>query len=128
MKRERGFTLIELMITVAVVGILAAIALPSYEAYVRRSKRAEAQALLQDIALKQQQMLLDTRAYVGTLAALNLSVSASLTPRYALAITVGTGAAPTFTATATPISAQLADTCGAMTLNQSSVKTPLTCW
>ena len=55
MRKQHGFTLIELVITIAVVGILAAIALPSYQQYVIRSKRSAAQAQMMDIANREQQ-------------------------------------------------------------------------
>lgn len=60
---SQGFTLIELMITVAIVAILAAVAYPSYEQYVRKGRRATAQATLLDVAARQQQFLLDHRRY-----------------------------------------------------------------
>ncbi|MDO8906339.1 type IV pilin protein [Hydrogenophaga sp.] len=126
--RQTGFTLIEVMIVVAIVGILAAIAYPSYEEYVRRSKRAEVQSLMQDLALRQQQRLLDTRAFAATLAALNVVVPPSLTTRYNVTLTVGAGAMPGFVATATPINGQVNDTCGVLTLNQTGAKTPANCW
>ena len=61
--KQNGFTLIELMITVAVVGILAAIAYPSFQGAMMKNRRAAAQAYLSDVAQKQQQYLMDARAY-----------------------------------------------------------------
>lgn len=126
---QRGFTLIELMVVVAVVAILSTIAYPSYSEYLQRSRRAEVQSLLQDIALKQQQRLLDVRAYASTLAALNLNVPASVAPHYTVDITLSASVAPGFTLTATPKGGQKADNCGTLTLDQSGLKTPASkCW
>jgi type IV pilus assembly protein PilE len=64
--RQRGFTLIEALITVAVVAILAAVALPSYADYVRRSKIVEATTGLSDMRVRLEQYFLDNRQYPGT--------------------------------------------------------------
>lgn len=72
MRHERGFTLIELMIVVAIVAILAAIGYPSYREHVARSQRSQGQQYLADVAQRQEQFLLDSRAYgASTEAALN---------------------------------------------------------
>ena len=69
MRYAKGFTLIELMIVVAVVAILSAIAVPRYNDYVTRSKIAEAVANLSDMRVKMEQYFLDNRTYVGACAA-----------------------------------------------------------
>lgn len=79
MGRDKGFTLIELMITVAIVGILAAIAYLAYQDQVRKSRRAEAQSVLMNIGTRQQQMLLDTRSYAATAASLSVTVPPQVT-------------------------------------------------
>lgn len=63
MSHERGFTLIELMIVVAIVAILAAVGYPSYRDHVARSQRSQGQQFLADIAQRQEQFLLDRRQY-----------------------------------------------------------------
>ena len=134
MKRARGFTLIELMIVVAVVGILAAIAYPSYMDQIRKSRRAEVQALLMNVSARQQQMLLDTRSYASTVSALNITIPDTVQRNYAVTLAVGTAAVPTFTATATPSGAQAADKCGVplvagvLSIDQSGTKLPANCW
>lgn len=60
-----GFTLIELMITVAVIGILAAVAYPSYTDYIRRGKITEATSTLSDLRLRAEKFYADNRTYVG---------------------------------------------------------------
>ncbi len=66
MPRSRGFTLIEVMITVAIVAILAAIAIPSYSEYVRRGRVTEAVSMLSGMRVKMEQYFQDNRVYNGT--------------------------------------------------------------
>ena len=69
MKQTHGFTLIELMVVVAIVGILASIALPSYTEYVTRGKITEATSNLADMRVKLEQYFQDNRTYVGACVA-----------------------------------------------------------
>jgi type IV pilus assembly protein PilE len=130
MRRARGFTLIELMITMVVIAILAAIAVPSYSSHVRRGARTGAESFLMDVASHQQQYLVDVRAYAD-LPTLGMSTPDDLSARYTFRATPAAdpaSGAPTFTATATPIGPQLSDTCGALTIDQAGRKLPAGCW
>ena len=74
-EQHRGFTLVELLIVVAIVAILALIALPSYQAQIRKGHRAAAQSYMMDLAQRQAQYLLDARAYASTEAALGYTAT-----------------------------------------------------
>jgi len=128
----RGFTLIELMITVAIVAILASVAYPSYSRYIVRSNRAAAQGYMLEVSGLQQRYLLDARAYAATLGDLNTTPPANVAPNYNFSITLQAGPPPGFTVTAAPINSQFArDTeCGTLTVNQAGTKTAAssTCW
>lgn len=87
-KTYHGFTLIELMIAIAIVGILTAIAYPSYQQYVIRGHRANAQQFLSDLAQRQEQFLIDSRLYGATAAALNMVLPADVALDYSLSIAI----------------------------------------
>jgi type IV pilus assembly protein PilE len=121
LKRARGFTLIEIMIVVAVIAILASIALPSYNNYLRKARRADAQAALTDIATRQQQYLMDARAYAPDLATLNYTLQTTVTDWYTVAIAVA-GPPPSFTVTATPIASKAQVEDGSLQLTSTGAK------
>jgi type IV pilus assembly protein PilE len=137
-RRARGVTLIELMIAVAVVAILAAIAFPSYQEQVRKSRRNAAQTVMLEVAQKQNQLYLDARRFsaaadAAALAAapLRVAVPNNVSAFYTLSVTAANpaDAAATFTVTAAPSGTQTSDSCGTLTVNQAGVKTPATgCW
>ncbi len=79
---RRGFTLIELMVVVAVIGILTMIAYPSYQSYVIRGNRSQAQQFLMDIAQREEQFRLDQGRYTSSLTDLGSSVPAQVAKYY----------------------------------------------
>ena len=116
-KRQIGFTLIELMIVVAVVAILAAIALPSYNEYVQRSHRANARGALLQASQWMERAATAQGVYPASVPAGIMAVEGG---RYTVAADSTTGA--TFTFTATPTAAQATDRCGGFIINQAGTR------
>jgi type IV pilus assembly protein PilE len=132
---QQGFTLVELMIVVAIIAILTMVALPSYESYILKTQRADAYNALADIALRQQHYAMDNRGY-GTVAQLSLSTTGcgsnavSADGNYCISIT---SAGASYTLTAIPQGGQADDThCANLLLTDTGVKTSSTgatdCW
>lgn len=125
---QHGFTLIELMITVAIIGILSAVAYPSYTSYIARANRSAVQSFMYKVANKQEQYMLDRRSYATTLAALNLSLPTEVSGKYTLEEPINvsmTATPPTYLIRATPLGAQAVNDakCGELTLDSLGVKT-----
>ncbi len=83
-RQSTGFTLIELMIVIAIVGILAAVAYPAYQDHIRKSNRAAAQACMMDVAQRQQNYMMNNRSYATSLATLNIGLPDDVSPFYAV--------------------------------------------
>lgn len=129
MRKSRGFTLIELMVAVAVVGILAAVAYPSYMEHVRKTRRVETQTLMMDVVTRQQQRMLDVRSFTANLSDLGVTVPAQISSAYTLTLTLSAaGTVPGFTLTADPKGAQAQESCGTLSVTNRAVKSPAKCW
>ena len=117
----RGFTLIELMIVIAIVSIITAVALPSYSKYTARSKRSEARTALLDMAARQERHYSNNRQYTSSLSDLGLS-SSSETGKYTLATAASGTGNQDFDLTATPLG-WTDDECGALGIDETGAKT-----
>lgn len=131
LKCQSGFTLIELMITIAIIGILASVAYPSYISYVLRASRTDVKSLLLENAQFMERFFTTNNTYVG--AALPNAVSPKGAAGGAIRYNISFSAGPTataFTIQAVPAGAQAADSCGTLTLTNTGAQTPTTagCW
>ncbi len=118
--KTRGFTLIELMIVVAVLAIIASIAYPSYREQMRKTYRSEAKAALMDAAAKAERHYTQFGNYGGTIPI----PATTENGYYSINLAAGTSARPqTFTITATRAGTQVADECGNFVIDQAQSKT-----
>ena len=139
MKRtQQGFTLIELMIAVVVVGILSAIAIPSYRSYVLKAERGAAKAVMLDLAQTQERYFTNNGAYLAISAPptaapagwQNYSGSTATSAKYSIAVTAGVIATggPTaitdgYTITANPVPAGRDPVCAILRLDSTGART-----
>jgi type IV pilus assembly protein PilE len=134
--RASGFTLIEVVIVMAIIAILTSIAVPAYTQHIRTSNRAAAKTALSDILSRQESFRSDRNSYATTLAAVGVPVDGSdityvrrdgqvqTTAADAVYRIVISGASATaFTLQAVPIAAQASDGCGTLSVTNNGAKT-----
>ncbi len=132
---SRGFTLIEVMIVVAIIGILLAIALPSYQDTLQKGRRSDGMSALLDASNRQGQFMLDRSTYTSDMTDLGFAANPYISEEgyYSIAAAAcGSGTLATcyvLTATAGASSAQARDTgCTSLVLDSTGAKTPNECW
>ena len=128
--RQPGFTLVELLVVAVIVGILIAIAYPSYTEHMRRTRRTDGQGMLYLVVARQEQYFLDNKTYTTDLTDLGFSAATDVPSpegNYTVAAAAGgSGIATSFQLTATRTGAQVGDTkCGDLTLNSAGTKSAI---
>ncbi|UOA07563.1 type IV pilin protein [Methylobacter sp. S3L5C] len=145
-KSQPGFTLIELMITVVIVGILAGIAIPSYQASVMKSRRADAQGALLGFENAMERYFTVNNSYLGAAGTVGSHADTGSPRIYSITspvdggtafynLTINAATASSYTLSAEPTGVQSSDKCGTLTLTHTGVKgftgtgvTAADCW
>ncbi len=96
-RRQPGFSLVELIVAVAIIGILTAVAIPAYKDYLIRANKSAAKAVLMEIASRQEQYIMKAGNY-GSVADLNYTIPTEVSTYFDISLTTGTNTASTVAA------------------------------
>lgn len=137
-RAARGFTLIELIVAMIIIGILTAIAIPNYTAYIQRSNRAEARSTLLEAAGWMERWRTERGRYDDPLVPGNppptfpfAQVPATGVAKYTVALVPAQMTAVTYTIAATPVGVMVGDPCGNLSIDQTGARLPVApdwCW
>lgn len=125
MQNSKGFTLVELMIAVAIIGILAAIALPAYNNYVTQARRTEAQSFMHELAMRQERYRATSSSYASTS---QISANVDSLDYYSFSVVSPTATTYIIRGSAVGSQATADSTCSTLDLDQAASRSPASCW
>jgi type IV pilus assembly protein PilE len=118
---SRGFTLIELMIVVAIIAIIAALAIPNYQEYIKSTRRSAAASCLLEITQQMERRYTSNLKYDTSSTLPSVACATPIADYYTLSFAAGEPTANSYVVQATPIGGQI-DSCGILTINHRTVK------
>lgn len=129
MKKSQGFTLVEVMVVVVIIGILVSIGYPSYQEYTTRTSRSDAHTALLRMADMQERYYLQNQAYAPDTKIAELGGATTKEGYYTLNVSAANADSYTLNAVAVTTGPQANDTpCLTITLTSAGQRTPVGCW